>query len=147
MSMKGVMILFALFSLGILMPAKHWLVETLDNSKGVTETKSKLRFYASGSILLFFWQTWWKTRIGYTRYGSVTTTHCSDKIIGAQVEAKKVPIIPWYNWNILPEEDLECNKIIQRPAFPRNVIISFRILCPLRSFKAEQNNSEEILFW
>ena len=60
MSMKGVMILFALFSLGILMPAKHWLVETLDSgddSKGVTETKSKLRFYASGSILLFFWQT------------------------------------------------------------------------------------------
>ena len=28
-------------------------------------------------------------------YGSLSTVHCSDKIIlGAQVEAKKVPIIP-----------------------------------------------------
>ena len=73
--------------------------------------------------------------------------HCSDKIIlGAQGEVKKVLIIPWYNWNILPEEDLECNEIIQRAAFPRHVIFSFRILCPLRSFNAEQNNSEEFLF-
>ena len=45
MSMKGVIILFALFSLGSLMPAKHWLVETEDSeddSEGVTETKSKI---------------------------------------------------------------------------------------------------------
>ena len=43
--MKGVMILFALFSLGSLMPAKHWLIETEDggdDSEGVTETKSKI---------------------------------------------------------------------------------------------------------
>ena len=74
--------------------------------------------------------------------------HCSDKIIlGAQGDAKKVLIIPWYNWNILPEEDPECNEIIQRAAFPRLVIFSFRILCSLRSFNAEQNNSEELLFW
>ena len=45
MSMKGVIILFALFSLGSLMPAKHWLIETEDggdDSEGVTETKSKI---------------------------------------------------------------------------------------------------------
>ena len=46
MSMKGVIILFALFSLGSLMPAKHWLVETEDggdDSEGVTETRSKIQ--------------------------------------------------------------------------------------------------------
>ena len=45
MSMKGVIILFALFSLGSLMPAKHWLIETEDggdDSEGVTETRSKI---------------------------------------------------------------------------------------------------------
>ena len=78
----------------------------------------------------------------------LTLQHCSDKIIlGAQGDVKKVAIIPWHNWNILPEDDLECNEIIQRAAFPRHVIFSFRILCPLRSFNAEQNNSEEFLFW
>ena len=79
---------------------------------------------------------------------SSSLVHCSDKIIlGAQGDVKKVPIIPWYNWNILPEEGPECNEIIQRAAFPRLVIFSFRILCPVRSFNAEQNNSEDFLFW
>ena len=45
--MKGVMILFALFSLGSLMPGKlkHLLIETKDggdDTKSVTETKSKI---------------------------------------------------------------------------------------------------------
>ena len=47
MSMKGVMILFAIFSLGSLMPGKrkHLLIETKDDgddTKGVAETKSKI---------------------------------------------------------------------------------------------------------
>ena len=45
MSMKGVMTLFAIFSLGSQMPGKHWLIETEDSgddSEGVTKTKSKI---------------------------------------------------------------------------------------------------------
>ena len=68
MSMKGVMILFAIFSLGSLMPAKHWLIETEDggdDSEGVTETKSKiLGLRYNYTIISFFLQTWWKTRDG-----------------------------------------------------------------------------------
>ena len=50
MSMKGVMFLFALFSLGSLMPGKlkHLLIETKDggdDTKSVTETKSKILDY------------------------------------------------------------------------------------------------------
>ena len=46
--MKGVMILFALFSLGSLMPGKHFLIETEDGGDdlgGLTETKSKIFDY------------------------------------------------------------------------------------------------------
>ena len=46
--MKGVMILFALFSLGSLMPGKHFLIETEDggdDSGEVTEIKSKILDY------------------------------------------------------------------------------------------------------
>ena len=46
--MKGVMILFALFSLGSLMPGKHLLIETKeggDDSEGATKTKSKILDY------------------------------------------------------------------------------------------------------
>ena len=61
LSMKGVMILFALFSLGSLMPAKHWLIETEDggdDSEGVTETKSKiLGLRYNYTIISFFLQT------------------------------------------------------------------------------------------
>ena len=45
MSMKGVMILFALFSLGNLRPGKNYLIETEDggdDAGGVTGTKSKI---------------------------------------------------------------------------------------------------------
>ena len=48
MSMKGVMILLAIFSLGSLMPGKHWLIETEDggdDSEGATKTKSKILDY------------------------------------------------------------------------------------------------------
>ena len=50
MSIRGVMILFAIFSLGSQMPGKrkHLLIETKDggdDSKGVTETKSKILDY------------------------------------------------------------------------------------------------------
>ena len=47
MSMKGVMILLAIFSLGSLMPGKHFFIETEDggggeDTKGVAKTKSKI---------------------------------------------------------------------------------------------------------
>ena len=48
MSMKGVMILFAIFSLVSLMPGKHFLIETEDGGDdlgGLTETKSKIFDY------------------------------------------------------------------------------------------------------
>ena len=56
MSLKEVMILFAIFSLGIMLPGKHWLIETEDggdDSRGVTENKSKILDYHT-SIALFF---------------------------------------------------------------------------------------------
>ena len=43
--MKGVMILLAIFSLGSLMPGKHFLIETEDSgddSGAATKTKSKI---------------------------------------------------------------------------------------------------------
>ena len=46
MSMKGVMILFALFSFGRQRPGKHFLIETEDSGDdlgGVVETKSKIQ--------------------------------------------------------------------------------------------------------
>ena len=58
MSMKGVMILFALFSIGSLMPAKHWLIETEDSgddSKGVIETKSKILGFGFHYINILFY--------------------------------------------------------------------------------------------
>ena len=65
--MKGVMILFALFSLGSLMPGKHWLIETEDSgddSGGATKTKSKiLHSRLSGSIITNSLQTSWKTGV------------------------------------------------------------------------------------
>ena len=45
MSLKEVMILFAIFSIGSLLPGKHWLIETEDggdHSRRVPETKSKI---------------------------------------------------------------------------------------------------------
>ena len=48
MSMKGVMILFALFSFGRQRPGKHFLIETEDGGDdlgGVVETKSKIIDY------------------------------------------------------------------------------------------------------
>ena len=68
MSMKGVMTLFAIFSLGSQMPGKHWLIETEDSgddSEGVTKTKSKILHSSSrlsGSIVTNSLQTSWKTR-------------------------------------------------------------------------------------
>ena len=68
MSMKGVMILLAIFSLGSLMPGKHFLIETEDggdHSEGATKTKSKILHSSSrlsGSIVTNSVQTSWKTR-------------------------------------------------------------------------------------
>ena len=56
--MKGVMILFALFSIGSLMPAKHWLIETEDSgddSKRVIETKSKILGFRFHYINILFY--------------------------------------------------------------------------------------------
>ena len=57
MSMKGVMILFAIFSLGSLRPGKHWLIETEDKDSGddlggVVETKSKILDFLHITIIL-----------------------------------------------------------------------------------------------
>ena len=55
--MKGVMILFAIFSLGSLMPGKHWLIETEDDgddSEGITKTKSKILDYQVPLLQIFY---------------------------------------------------------------------------------------------